>query len=74
MSKLISVKEAADRLSCSEDLLWKWFKTGALRRIKVGRLTRINEQDLDAVVRVGLPAIPAGLPGVPGVSDRALRG
>lgn len=66
MDKLVSVKEAAKRLSCSEDTIWKWLKTGSLRRLKVGRLTRINEQDLDAVVRVGLPAgLPARQPGVP---------
>lgn len=65
MDKLVSVKDAATRLSCSEIILRKWLSKGLIPRVKVGRLTRINEQDLDAVVRVGLPA---------GVSDRVPRG
>lgn len=51
---LVSVKEAASRLSCSEDAIWKWLKKGKFQRIKVGRLTRIRSQDLDACIRLGL--------------------
>jgi len=51
---LVSVKEAASRLSCSEDAIWKWLKEGKFQRIKMGRLTRIRTQDLDACIRLGL--------------------
>jgi excisionase family DNA binding protein len=51
---LVSVKEAAVQLSCSEAAIWKWIQQGKFQRVKVGRLTRIRTQDLDACVRLGL--------------------
>ncbi|MGC4098602.1 MAG: helix-turn-helix domain-containing protein [Nitrospira sp.] len=52
--KLISVKEAAVRLSCSEASIWKWIQDKRLQKVKIGRLTRLKEQDVDAVIRLGL--------------------
>lgn len=54
MDYLLSVKDAATRLACSEALLRKWMHTGKLPFVKVGRLSRLREQDLDAWVRLGL--------------------
>lgn len=54
MEKLISVKEAAVRLACSEASIWTWLQEKRLQKVKVGRLTRIKEQDVDAVIRLGL--------------------
>jgi excisionase family DNA binding protein len=54
MDCLLSVKDAATRLACSEALLRKWMYTGRLPFVKVGRLSRLREQDLDAWVRLGL--------------------
>jgi excisionase family DNA binding protein len=54
MDKLISVKEAAARLSCAEASIWKWLGQGKLQRVKVGRLTRIREQDIESIIRLGL--------------------
>ena len=54
MEKLISVKEAAARLSCSEASIWTWLQEKRLQKVKIGRLTRIKEQDVDAVIRLGL--------------------
>jgi excisionase family DNA binding protein len=54
MDKLISVKDAAFRLSCSEASIWKWIQQKRLQKVKVGRLTRIREQDLEACIRLGL--------------------
>jgi excisionase family DNA binding protein len=48
MDKLISVKEAAVRLGCSEASVWRWLEQGRLQKVKVGSLTRISEQDIDA--------------------------
>ena len=52
--KLISVKEAAVRLSCSEASIWKWLQNKQLQKVKIGRLTRLKEQDVAAVIRLGL--------------------
>ena len=52
--QLISVKEAPVRLSCSEASIWKWIQQKRLQKVKSGRLTRIKEQDVDAVIRLGL--------------------
>ena len=53
MDRLFSVKEAAQRLACSEAMLRKWMHKGKLPYVKVGRLSRLREQDLDAWVRLG---------------------
>jgi excisionase family DNA binding protein len=55
--RLFSVKEAAARLACSEAMLRKWLCYGKLPYIKVGRLTRIRQQDLEAWVRLGLQPV-----------------
>lgn len=52
--RLVSVKQAASRLSCSEGAIRKWMTQGKIQRVKVGRLTRIRTQDLDACIRLGL--------------------
>lgn len=52
MDKLISVKQAAEKLACSEASIWKWIQDGRLQKAKIGRLTRIKEQDVDAVIRL----------------------
>jgi excisionase family DNA binding protein len=54
MDYLLSVKDAAQRLACSEAMLRKWMYRGKLPFVKVGRLSRLREQDLDAWVRLGL--------------------
>lgn len=54
MDKLISVKEAATGLSCSEASIWKWIQDKRLQKVKIGRLTRLKEQDIDAIIRLGL--------------------
>ena len=54
MDCLLSVKDAATHLACSEALLRKWMYTGKLPFVKLGRLSRLREQDLDAWVRLGL--------------------
>ena len=54
MDSLISLKEAAVRLACSEAMLRKWIYQGKLPTVKVGRLTRIRQCDLEAWLRLGL--------------------
>jgi len=56
MDGLLSIKDAASRLACSEAMLRKWIHLGKLPTVKVGRLTRIRQQDVEAWVRLGLAA------------------
>jgi excisionase family DNA binding protein len=53
MERLLSVKEAAERLSCSPAAVRKWLYQRRLPRVKVGRLTRVRPRDLDAFVAQG---------------------
>lgn len=72
--KLISVRHAADRLACSEASVWRWIQQGRLYKVKVGRSTRLREQDIDAVIRLGLlPAEPAEGRGVAGREAGGMR-
>jgi excisionase family DNA binding protein len=53
---LLTVPEAAAMLRCQPSTLRAWFTQGRLRRTKVGRLTRILRQDLEAFIRAGRKA------------------
>lgn len=53
---LLSTKEAAKVLACSEAMLRKWLYLRLIPRVKVGRLTRLRQRDVEAWVRLGLPA------------------
>ncbi len=54
MDGLVNIRQAAKWLACSEALLRKWLHQGKLPHVKVGRLTRIRQSDLEAWLRVGL--------------------
>ena len=54
MNGLLSIREAAKFLACSEALLRKWIYQRKLPYVKVGRLTRIRQSDLEAWLRLGL--------------------
>jgi len=54
MDRLLSVKEAAQFLSCSEAAIRKWVYQRRLPAVKVGRLTRLRARDLEALVAKGL--------------------
>jgi excisionase family DNA binding protein len=55
MEQLLTVKEAAQQLSCSEAAIRKWLYQRRLPRIKLGRLTRIRQSDLQGLLTHGLP-------------------
>lgn len=50
MDQLLTVKEAAALLSCSEAAVRKWLSQGRLPIVKVGRLTRLRQTDLERFV------------------------
>jgi len=54
MEKLLTVKQAAELLSCSEAAIRKWIYQRRLPVVKVGRLTRLRVGDLEALVARGL--------------------
>ena len=62
MSQLVTVKDAAIQLSCSEAAIRKWIYQGKLPRVKVGRLTRLRQRDIDSLINDGLERreIPPG--------------
>jgi len=54
MDRLLTVKEAAELLACSEAAIRKWIYQRRLARVKVGRLTRLRQSDVEALVTKGL--------------------
>lgn len=55
MEPLLTVKNAAQLLQCSEAAVRKWIYRGRLPHVKVGRLTRLRRQDVEALVTGGPP-------------------
>jgi excisionase family DNA binding protein len=41
-------------LACSEGAIRKWIYQGRLPRVKVGRLTRVRRNDVEAIMSGGL--------------------
>lgn len=54
MDQLLTVKQAAELLACSEAAVRKWLYQRRLAVVKVGRLTRLRVRDLEALVTNGL--------------------
>jgi excisionase family DNA binding protein len=50
---LLTVLQVAALLQCKPSTIRAWFTQGRLRRIKVGRLTRILRRDVDAFILSG---------------------
>jgi excisionase family DNA binding protein len=50
MDQLLTVREAARLLACSEAAIRKWIYQQRLPAVKVGRLIRIVERDLEVFV------------------------
>lgn len=51
MEKLLTVKQAAELLGCSEAAIRKWVYQRRLPRVKVGRLVRVRVTDLETFIR-----------------------
>lgn len=50
MDQFVTVDQAAERLACSPAAVRKWLYQRRLPAVKVGRLTRIREADLDTFI------------------------
>jgi excisionase family DNA binding protein len=57
-SALVTAREAAVLLGCSEAGVRRWVARGRLRGIRVGRALRIAKSDLDAIVARGTLDVP----------------
>ncbi len=55
MTQLLTVKEAATRLACSEAAIRKWIYQRRLNPVKVGRLTRLRPEEIERIATDGLP-------------------
>lgn len=60
--RLIDVSEAAKMLACSERLVYKLGASGAIPRVKVGRLVRFRAYDVLAYVERQNPTRQAKIP------------
>ena len=53
-TQLLTAKEAASRLACSEAAIRKWTYQGKLKPIMVGRLVRFRAGDIERIATHGL--------------------
>ena len=53
MEKLLTTKQAAELLACSEAAIRKWLYQRRIPAVKVGRLVRLRVADLEALVASG---------------------
>jgi excisionase family DNA binding protein len=49
--RLMTAKEAAERLGVKTDTLWDWCQAKRLRHRKIGRMIRIDPRDLEEFER-----------------------
>jgi excisionase family DNA binding protein len=56
MEQLVSIRAAAARLDCKEGTVRSWIRQDLIPAVKIGRLRRIRQADLEAVLQFGLPA------------------
>lgn len=53
LSTLLSPKEFANRLSISRWTVYAWIQEGRIEAIKLGRLVRISEAELERIIEEG---------------------
>ncbi len=53
VSTLLSPQEFADRLSISRWTVYAWIQEGKIAAIKLGRLVRIPESELERIIKEG---------------------
>jgi excisionase family DNA binding protein len=54
---LVSLKDAAQQLGVSVDFLKKRIRAGVIQPVRMGRLVKISQLDLDAWKRTGFPKL-----------------
>ena len=51
---MLSPKEFADRLSISRWTVYAWISEGRIKSVKIARLVRIPESEVDRIVQEGV--------------------
>jgi len=51
--QFLSPQEFADRLSISRWTIYGWLQEGRIRSVKIGRLVRIPESEVERIVQKG---------------------
>lgn len=51
--RLLTVNEAAERLSLSPDTIRKWLRNGQIKGVKISRIWRVSEEDLYEIMKEG---------------------
>ncbi len=51
MGELLTIKETIERLKCSRPFLYRLFREGKLKRIKIGKKVLIDADDLSKVIK-----------------------
>jgi excisionase family DNA binding protein len=49
--ELLTAEEVAERVRVSERTVWRWAKTGVLRPIRIGGITRFGASDIEALLK-----------------------
>jgi excisionase family DNA binding protein len=60
VERLLTVKEAATLLQVTEAAVRKWVYQRRIPCVKLGRLTRLRREEVEAVMAKGLPALRLG--------------
>ena len=48
---LLTPKEVAEKLRVSEQTVLRWLRNGKLKGVKVGKLWRVREEDLQELIK-----------------------
>lgn len=51
--RLLTVNEAAERLALSPDTIRKWLRSGQIKGVKISRIWRVYENDIEEIVKEG---------------------
>jgi excisionase family DNA binding protein len=51
--KLYSVKEVADMLGVTYNTVWNLINTGKIKAVKVGRVLRIEQEEVERIMKEG---------------------
>ena len=51
--RFLTPQQFADRLSISRWTVYAWLQTGQIKSIKLGRLVRIRESELERIIKEG---------------------
>lgn len=51
--KLLTVNEAAERLALSPDTIRKWLRSGQIEGVKISRIWRVYENDIEEIIKEG---------------------